>query len=198
MAGGFIPLIYSDTCFFTLNLNLEKMNKQIKNLQVSGKSLMRLLALTVMSVFIILPANINAQGSKANFSGTWTLNESKSTLPQGGGGRQRMGGREFTITQEANLLTQTRTSQDGTARATKYALDGTESVNAFGEFERKSTAKWSADGKSLTITTKSNFNGNERTSTEVWSLVDAKTLSIVSTRQGQNGEVKSTMVYDKK
>jgi hypothetical protein len=35
-------------------------------------------------------------------------------------------------------------------------------------------------------------------STEVWSLTNAKTLSIASTRQGQNGEVKTTMVYDKK
>lgn len=171
---------------------------QIKDLQVTRKSLLRLLALVVMSAFIIFPVKVNAQGAKANFSGTWTLNEAKSTIPQGGGGGQRMGGREFTVTQDANLLTQTRTSQDGTTRASKYALDGTESVNTMGEFESKSTAKWSADGKSLTITTKSNYNGNERTSTAVWSLTDAKTLSVISTRQGQDGEVKSTMVYDKK
>ena len=171
---------------------------QIKDLPVTRKSLLRLLALVVMSAFIIFPVKINAQGAKANFSGSWTLNEAKSTMPQGGGGGQRMGGREFTVTQEANLLTQTRTGQDGTTRASKYALDGTESVNTMGEFESKSTAKWAADGKSLTITTKSNFKGNERTSTAVWSLIDAKTLSIVSTRQGQNGEVKTTAVYDKK
>ncbi len=174
------------------------MKMQIKDLPVTRKSLLRLLALVVMSAFIIFPVKVNAQGAKSNFSGTWTLNEAKSTIPQGGGGGQRMGGREFTVTQEANLLTQTRTSQDGTTRASKYALDGTESVNTMGEFESKSTAKWSADGKSLTITTKSNYNGNERTSTTVWSLTDAKTLSVISTRQGQNGEVKSTMVYDKK
>ena len=171
---------------------------QIKDLPVTRKSSLRLLALVVMSAFIIFPVKVNAQGAKANFSGTWTLNEAKSTIPQGGGGGQRMGGREFTVTQEANLLTQTRTSQDGTTRASKYALDGTESVNTMGEYESKSTAKWSADGKSLTITTKSNYNGNERISTTVWSLTDAKTLSVISTRQGQNGEVKSTMVYDKK
>ena len=174
------------------------MNKQSKSIPFTRKSFLRLLALTLMASFFILPVKINAQGTKANFSGTWTLNESKSTMPQGGGGGQRMGGREFTITQDANLLTQTRTGQDGTARATKYTLDGKESVNSFGEFQNKSTAKWSADGKSLTITTKSNYNGTERTSTSVWSLTDAKTLSIVSTWQGQNGEVKTTMVYDKK
>jgi len=44
-----------------------------------------------------------------------------------------------------------------------------------------------------------NFNGNERTTTAVWSLTDAKTLSITSTRQGQDGNpVKTVMVYDKK
>ena len=116
----------------------------------------------------------------------------------GGGGGQRMGGSNFTVTQEANLMTQTRTGQDGTPRVTKYTLDGKESVNTTRGGESKSTAKWSADGKTLTIVTKATYNGNERTSTAVWSLIDAKTLSIVSTRQGQDGEVKATMVYDKK
>jgi len=171
------------------------MEKKVKNLQINGSYLMRLISLTVM-LALVTPVITNAQAGKANFAGTWTMNASKSTIPQGGS--SRMGGGNMTVTQEANLLTQTRTGQDGTSRVTKYTLDGKESVNTFGEFESKSTAKWSADGKSLTIITKSNFNGNERTSTAVWSLIDAKTLSIVSTRQGQDGEVKATMVYDKK
>ncbi len=161
-------------------------------------NLMKLMSLTVMLAFVT-PAMIHAQAGKANFAGTWAMNADKSTLPQGGGGGgQRAGGGNFTVTQNANTLTQTRTSQDGTARATKYTLDGKESVNPGRGGDSKSTAKWSADGKSLTIVTKSNYNGNERTSTAVWSLVNPATLSIVSTRQGQNGEVKATMVYDKK
>lgn len=174
------------------------MKKSAGNIQCVRKNFTRLIALTVVLSLFILPGKMNAQGAKVNFAGTWTLNETKSTMPQGGGqGGQRMGGRNFTVTQEANLLSQTRTGQDGTARVTKYTLDGKETTNTMGQFESKSTAKWSADGKTLTIVTKSNFNGNERTSTAVWSLVDAKTLSIVTTRQGQNGEVKSTMIYDK-
>ena len=173
------------------------MKKHVEIHQVTHRYFMWLMALTVMISFFILPVKMNAQGAKGDFSGTWTLNEEKSTMPQGGGGGQRMGGRNFTVAQEANLLTQTRTGQDGTSRVTKYTLDGKESVNTFGEFESKSTASWSGDGKTLTIVTKSNFNGNERTSTAVWSLTDVKTLSIVSTRQGQDGEVKTTMVYDK-
>jgi Tol biopolymer transport system component len=159
-------------------------------------NLMQLLSL-IIALAIITPVITNAQAGKANFAGTWALNAEKSTLPQGGGG-QRMGSTNFTVTQEANVLTQTRTSQDGTTRVTKYTLDGKESVNTTGGGESKSTANWSTDGKTLTIVTKSNFNGNERTSTAVWSMIDAKTLSIVSTRQGQDGEVKTTMVYDKK
>jgi hypothetical protein len=159
---------------------------------------LRLVTLTVV-LALVSPVMTNAQGGKANFSGTWALNAQKSTMPQGGGGGGGRGmGGNFTVKQDANLLTRTRTTQDGTAMDTKYSLDGKESVNTTGRGESKSTAKWSADGKSLTIVTKSTYNGNERTSSEVWTLTDPKTLTIVSTRQGQNGEVKATMVYDKK
>ena len=170
--------------------NFNTMKKNVTNL-------LQLLSLA-FALIVIAPMDLLAQSGKTNFSGSWTLNESKSTLPQGGG--QRMGGGSFTVAQEANLLSQTRTGQDGTARVTKYTLDGKESINTSRGGESKSTAKWSADGKSLTIVTKSNFNGNEVTSTAVWSLTDAKTLSIVSTRPGRDGGEprKSTMVYDKK
>jgi hypothetical protein len=164
-------------------------------------NLMKLISLTVV-LLLVIPEISHAQGGKANFSGSWALNESKSTLPQGGGGGggQRMGGRNFTIKQDANTLTRITTNQDGEQRETKYTLDGKESVSSTGRGDSKSTAKWSSDGKSLTIVTKSNYNGNERTSTAVWSLTDAKTLSIATTRPGRDGgePVKSTMVYDKK
>jgi hypothetical protein len=44
------------------------------------------------------------------------------------------------------------------------------------------------------------MNGESRTvkSTEVWALTDSKTLTVSSTRQGPNGDVKSNMVYEKK
>ena len=160
--------------------------------------LMQLLAITIV-LALLAPVTAQAQAGKANFAGTWAMNAEKSTLPQGGGGGRGMFGGNFTATQDANTLTQTRTGQDGTARVTKYTLDGKESVNTFGNGgESKSTATWSADGKSLTIVTKMNFNGNDFTSSAVWSLTDVKTMTIVSTRQGQDGPVKTTIVYDKK
>lgn len=160
-------------------------------------NLIKLLSLAMILAFI-MPVIAKAQG-KANFAGSWALNESKSTMPEGGGGGFRMGGTNFTINQEANLLTRTSTGQDGTQRVAKYTLDGKESVNTTGRGESKSVATWSADGKSLTIKTTSSFNGNEFKSTAVWSMPDAKTLSIATTSTGGDGtERKMIMVYDKK
>ena len=163
-------------------------------------NLMTLLSLTMIMAFI-MPVISHAQ--KANFAGSWTMNESKSQMPQGGGGGGgggMRGGREFTIAQEANLLTRSSTGQDGTQRVSKYTLDGKESVNTMGDNESKSVATWSEDGKTLTIKTTMEFNGTARTTTAVWSMPDAKTLSIKTTSPGRDGgaERVMTMVYDKK
>ena len=176
--------------------------------QFNVSAFMRLVSLTLMLV-LIAPVMTNAQAAKTNFAGDWTLNTEKSTIPQGGqggGGGMRMGGGNFVATQEANLLTvvRTRTGQDGqpVTITMKYTLDGKESVNTSPRGDSKSVAKWSADGKSLTIETSRtmDMNGESRTmtSTEVWVLTDAKTLAVTSTREGPNGEVKSNMVYEKK
>lgn len=165
-------------------------------------NLTRLLQLTwvVVMILLLVPTLANAQSGKTDFTGTWAFNEGKSNLGDSGG--RRFGGGDMVVKQEANLLTveRTRTNRDGETvkMNSKYTLDGKESTNTFGQGESKSTAKWSADGKSLTIVTKMSFNGNERTSTEVWSLTNAKTLSIAATRQGQDGDLKTTRVYDKK
>ena len=167
--------------------------------------LMRLFSLTIMLAFIA-PVITNAQTGKANFAGNWTFNATKSTQPQGGGGGQRMGGGDVVVAQEANLLTvtRTRTGQDGQPTTTilKYTLDGKESINTSPRGDSKSVAKWSADGKTLTIASSRtmDINGETRTinSSEAWVLTDAKILTVTSTRQGQDGEVKTTLVYDKK
>ena len=166
--------------------------------------LIKFLSLAVVLAFLA-PQMINAQG-KANFAGKWTYNAEKSTQPTGGGpgggggagggggmggGRGGFGGGDMVVTQDANTLTMERTmpSRDGgdpTKMTTKYGLDGKETTNTTGM----------GDGKSLNIVTKSDFNGNVRETKESWTLTAPKTLSIVSTRQGQNGEVKTTRVYE--
>jgi hypothetical protein len=166
-----------------------------------------LLKLTSVAVFLLVmvPAMVNAQSGKTNFSGTWTMNAEKSNLGNaGGGGGRGFGGGNFVAKQDGNTLTVERTmnrqGQEMTMTST-YSLDGKETTSTAGGGmggESKSIAKWSADGKSLTITTKRSFNGNERTSTEIWSLKDASTLSITSKRQDRDGnDVETTRVYDK-
>lgn len=169
---------------------------------------MQILSITVMLAFLCMPLALNAQGSKADFSGKWAFNAEKSELGQQGqgGGRMGMGGGDFTATQAASLLTVERTRQgrDGQAMTTtsKYTLDGKESVNTMGMGESKSTATWSADGKSLTIVTKMSFERDgqsmEFTTTEVWTLASPASLTVATTRNTPNGEVKTKMVYDKK
>jgi hypothetical protein len=177
--------------------------------------IMQILSFTVLFAFLCMPLALNAQGSKANFAGKWALNATKSDMgqaPQGqgqapqGGGQRMGGGGDFTATQEANLLTveRTRTGQDGQAVTTtsKYTLDGKVSVNTTARGESKSTATWSADGKSLTIVTTRSFERDGQTTemktSEVWSLTNPTTLSVASTMNTPNGERKTTMVYDKK
>lgn len=176
------------------------------------RNLMAILSIMVILAFA-MPVMTNAQAGKANFAGNWVMNAEKSNLGQppaggggGGGGRGGFGSGPMEVKQDASLLTQirTRTGQDGTVSntETKVTLDGKETVNTTQRGESKLTATWSADGKSLTIVTKQTFNMNgesrETVSTAVWSLTDANTLSITTTRTGQNGEVKTTAVYDKK
>jgi hypothetical protein len=180
------------------------MKRNVSNLQISG-NLMKILSLTIMLAFVA-PLMINAQAGKANFAGSWKFNAEKSNLGQpqgqGQGGGMRMGGGDFVAKQEANLLTVTRTMvrQDGTSNTTenKYTLDGKETVTTTQRGESKSTATWSADGKSLTIVTKMMMNGNEMKTTAVWTLTDANTLTMTTTRPGQDGaEMKITAIYNK-
>lgn len=172
----------------------------------------------VMSLLVIaalvMPAALMAQGSKTDFSGSWSYDAARSTTGQGQGQGQRPGGQDrggfgggdFTAKQDGNSLTVERTmnAPDGATRtvSSKYTLDGKESVNTSRMGESKSVATWSSDGKKLTIKTTRTMtrNGESRTitSTEVWSLTDSKTLQIETTMPSPDGERKMTSVYVKK
>lgn len=173
-------------------------------------------SVVITLAIITLPLSLSGQGSKTNFSGSWTYNAEKSLQPQapgqaqgqqpGGPGRGGFGGGDFTAKQEPNLLTVERTfnTPDGQTMTStsKYTLDGKECTNATRMGESKSTATWSADGKVLTIKTARTMNRGGETmtmnSTEVWKLTDPKTLTIESTMSTPNGDRKSTSVYNKK
>ena len=179
------------------------MKKGTKSFKNNGIYIMQLLSLAIL-LAVFTPVITNAQSGVVDFSGTWALNAEKSALGDNPGG-QRMFGGDFVVTQEANLLTvvRTRTNQNGESVTTtmKYTLDGKESVNTSPRGDSKSIAKWSADGKSLTIETSRTFDMNGQSitmkSTEAWSLTDAKTISVAYTFQGRDGEIKATVVCDK-
>jgi hypothetical protein len=141
--------------------------------------------------------------AQVNFSGTWALNESKSTAAQG----FRMGATLMTITQDGINLTieSTRKNQNGedVKSTLKYTLDGKECSNvAFGNSTRKSVLTWSADGKTLSFAHSMNFERDGATqefkSTESWKLNDDKTLSVETIMNFNGEEMKTTNVYDKK
>ena len=178
------------------------MKKNVENSQVTRNYFLRIIALTVMLSFFILPVKMNAQGAKANFSGSWTFNETKSIVGEGRGFRSAT---KMTVTQTGNNLNvdRVRTNQNGETTTTteKYTLDGKECVNTSPRGTSKSVVTLSKDGKALNFATSRTFERNGQTtemkSTEVWTLTDAKTLSILSTFVTQDGERKTTLVYDK-
>lgn len=161
----------------------------------------RLSILVLFGLFLFTTTAAIAQ--KANYSGTWTLNEGKSKL---GDNRFRMS-LKITATQDANFLNLERLSKgrDDEDRVTKekYTLDGSECENTvFQTMVRKSKAAWSADGKTLTIDSVMTFERDgektEMKSSESWSLsADGKTLTIESKTSMPQGEFQQTRVYDK-
>jgi hypothetical protein len=175
----------------------------------STKKIRIVLSSVMILAFLAVTFSVNAQAGKVNFSGSWAFNAEKSNLGQaqgqgqgqGQGNRGGFGGGNFTAKQDAGLLTVERTRNDQTVTS-KYTLDGKESINTTGMGDSKSKASWSADGKVLTIATTATFERDGQSMTtntkEEWSLTDANTLSIKSTRTTPNGERVTTRVYDKK
>lgn len=170
--------------------------------QGSGKNLLSWRLLTLSVLFLL---NTAAWGQGINFTGTWTLNESKSKF---GDSQFRMGATTIVALHEGNILSDERTQPgfDGGEMKTseKISLDGKVSENTgFMDSKRKSTAEWAADKRSVKINTVSTFNMDgqvmEFNSSEVWSLLDnGKALRVESTFATPDGEISSILVYDKK
>lgn len=141
-----------------------------------------------------------------NFSGEWKFNAEKSE-PGEGGGRGPRASSKLVVNQDATKINieRTGTGRDGeeVTRKEEITLDGKENeVEGFRGNPMKVTAKWSDDGKTLTISSLMVFerDGNEMEikSTEVWNLKeDGKLLAIESTRTSPRGDRNSKLAYDK-
>ncbi len=164
---------------------------------------MRNIAFLFVAFFMLISLSFIAAGDQANFSGKWILNDEKSNLGEGG---RAMLATKMTVTQSADKMSLERVSRrrNGEEMTSKeeLTLDGKECKNTVRDREVTATAKWSADGKSLTIASKSTFerNGNQMQidAVEVWQLTDGgKSLTIQYNSKSSRGERKATLVYEK-
>jgi hypothetical protein len=141
--------------------------------------------------------------NRANFSGDWKLDESKSELGNAAGRTAR----SLKAEQKDNDITISRTTpgfNGGDPVTTTYTVtyDGkvTES-EGFGGSKRKSTAKWSDDGLTLTINSVMTFERDGQTmefkSNETWSLTKEGLLSVVTQSSSPRGESTTKAVYNK-
>ncbi|HEY6502617.1 MAG TPA: hypothetical protein VIZ28_01460 [Chitinophagaceae bacterium] len=163
----------------------------------SGKTVYSLL------IPVALLLSFTTIADRANFSGDWKLDESKSELGDFGGRVAR----SFKIEQKENEITITRTTPgfnggDPVTTTVTLTYDGkvTES-EGFGGSKRKSTAKWSDDGSTLTINTTTSFERdgqtNEFKSTEAWTISKDGLLSVVAHSNSPRGESTTKAIYKK-
>ena len=149
---------------------------------------------------------------RANFSGEWKLNESKSELVAqfplcifGGGDRMRS--KTMKIAGHADFLTVdvASSSPDGAlvTRQEKLTFDGKESEATFvGSPREKSTARWSDDGQTMTVNSVKSFDTNGEKAdfkvAEVWKLInDGKSISVQVNLSATSGGNTMKLVYDK-
>ncbi|QHW00301.1 hypothetical protein [Spirosoma endbachense] len=154
----------------------------------------------------------NRTSTRANFSGEWKLNESKSErvgqfpLCIFGGG-DRMRSKIMKIAGHVDFLTidVASSSVDGSlvTRQEKLIFDGKESKATFvGSPREISMAKWSDDGQTMTINSVRFLDSNREKAdfkvTEVWTLInDGKSISVQVNSSSTSRENTMKLVYDK-
>jgi hypothetical protein len=147
---------------------------------------------------VALPAATWGQ-AKADLSGTWTLDESKSDPAPAGRGGGRGGGvaSKLVIKQTAGELTIESTNAMGTNTAV-YKLDGSESVNKMAMGESKAKASW--DAGNLVIAGSQQLqtpNGTFDITTKDIYSVQGGVLTVTTTRTTGRGDITRKLVYNK-
>lgn len=181
----------------------------------------------VLSCLIILLAGViyfavQAQqkngAHRANFSGEWKLNKSKSELvgqfPLCIFGGDRMRSKTMKIAEYKDFLTVdvASSSPDGAlaTRQEKLIFDGKEREATYvGSPRDKSTARWSDDGQTMIVNSARtmtdpvrpiNINGEtaDIKVTEVWKLINnGKSISVQVKSHSNSGENTMKLIYDK-
>jgi len=134
--------------------------------------------------------------AQTDFSGSWTLNTSKSKL-----GERSFAPKSAVIVQtktDISIETKSEFNGEERVRKSKYTLDGKECTNkGFRDMDVKSTAVWSADKKVLTITSKVSMDNGDMTMKSVYKM-DGANLVNESSSSSSMGDRSETQVFDKK
>jgi len=143
--------------------------------------------------------------AKADFSGTWVLDPSKSEgLPPGI--------EQTLVVRHRGDLVEARNTIKGPQGEQvvedTYILDGKETdftpaLVGGGKGKGRRTSAWSADGSAFDVSERATFDGPEGEeqvkATRRWSLsADGKTLTIEITLNGPMGEMKTKRLFNKK
>jgi hypothetical protein len=162
---------------------------------------------TKLLLLLLLPAflvSFSGKTYKANYTGSWKLNEQKSELGEFGG---RIAARKFKVEQKDDVISITRTGTtfngDEYSNTETLTFDGKVcEMTVYETSKKKSTIKWSEDGNSFVITYTFDFNFNGESSTingtEKWSISeDGKSLTSQTNSQGPQGDFTMKGVYEK-
>jgi hypothetical protein len=161
----------------------------------------KLLLVLLLSAFLL---SFTAKPYKANYAGSWKLNEQKSELDDFG---KRIAPQKLKIEQKDDqiIIARTGTRFDGAEYTTSETItfDGKiAETTVYETSKKKSSIKWAEDGNSFVITSILLWNANGETTevniTENWSLgSDGKTLMVDSKSSSSMGELNMKMTFDK-
>jgi hypothetical protein len=160
---------------------------------------------TAGAAALVIALCMAVASAKADFSGTWILDKSKSEgLPPGMDQTMTVVHNGDKLSLETKLVTE----QEEQVVADSYTLDGKEA-----EFSPKTpngqagkgkrTAKWAADGNGIEVNENSTFDGPEGSvniqMTRIWTLsADGKTLKIDIAAEGPNGKQQVKRTFTRK
>jgi hypothetical protein len=166
---------------------------------------MRLKRGITCAVFVVIALTVAGAADKANFSGTWVMDQSKSEgLPPDMEQVMKVNQTDDKIALETKVVT----DQGSFTIADSYTVNGKEAdfvpqtpdgPNGKG----KRTAKWTADGAGIEVTEEAKVETPDGTITQQitrrWSLsTDGKTLVIELNSKGPQGDVHTKRTFVKK
>jgi hypothetical protein len=134
--------------------------------------------------------------AKPNFSGTWTLNVSKSDFGMLPGPTSRMDVVEHSDP-SLKVTTKAEGPQGSQNSVANYTIDGQEVTNEQGPMTLKSKLRW--DGDNLVVDSTTNVQGNDVTIKTVWTLsADGQTLTeSAHLAAAALGETDQKLVFEK-